>query len=153
MDQVELDAELVVASETCKRAGTPTRTASDDTPLSILIVEDEALVASYIAAVLRQSGYSVAGMAASGTEALSLADEMRPELALVDVRLTGPIDGIEVASRLQQQFGTRSIFLSGLMDAATRRRAQAEAHPLGFLHKPFRPSQVFNAIEEALGSP
>lgn len=120
-------------------------------PASILIVEDEALVASYIKTVLGQSGYAVAGTAASGPEALSLAAETRPELALVDIRLTGPIDGIELAARLRRQFGTRSIFLSGLMDANTQRRAR-EADPLGFLYKPFRPSQVFNAIEEALGA-
>jgi hypothetical protein len=66
-------------------------------PVSILIVEDEALIASYIEEVLGESGFRVAGIAASGPEALSLAAETRPSLALVDIRLTGPIDGIEIA--------------------------------------------------------
>lgn len=117
--------------------------------ISILIVEDEALIASYIKEVLGELGFGVAGIAASGREALSLVAENHPALALVDIRLTGPIDGIELACRLRQEFDVPSIFLSGLVDAATIERARA-AKPLGFLAKPFRPSQVFNAIQRAL---
>jgi two-component system, response regulator PdtaR len=118
-------------------------------PVTILIVEDEALVASYIEEVLGESGFRVAGIAASGPEALSLAAEARPTLALVDIRLTGPIDGIELACALRERFGLPAIFLSGLIDAETTKRAE-QAQPLGFLSKPFLPSQVFNAIERAL---
>ncbi len=121
-------------------------------PVSILIVEDEALVASYIEEVLGESGFRIAGIAASAPEALSLAAETGPALALVDIRLTGPIDGIELACRLRQKFGLRSIFLTGLVDAETAERARS-AQPLGFLPKPFLPSQVFKAIEHALGLP
>lgn len=118
-------------------------------PVSILIVEDEALIASYIEEVLAESGFRVAGIAASGTEALSLAAAEQPSLALVDIRLTGSIDGIDLARRLRERFELPSIFLSGVVDEQTMRRAQT-AQPLGFLAKPFRPSQVFNAIERAL---
>ena len=118
-------------------------------PISILIVEDETLIASYIEEVLGGSGFRVAGIAASGPEALSLAAESRPSLALVDIRLTGPIDGIELACLLRQRFSLPAIFLSGLADADTTARAQ-KAQPLGFLPKPFLPSQVFNAIQRAL---
>jgi two-component system, response regulator PdtaR len=118
-------------------------------PVSILIVEDEALIASYIEEVLGESGFHIAGIAASGPEALALAAEAVPALALVDIRLTGPIDGIELACLLRQKFGVASIFLSGLADAETTQRAAA-AQPLGFLPKPFLPSQVFKAIERAL---
>jgi two-component system, response regulator PdtaR len=118
-------------------------------PVSILIVEDEALVASYIEEVLGESGYRIAGIAGSGPEALSLAAETGPSLALVDIRLTGPIDGIELACQLRRNFGVPAIFLSGFVDAETTKRAEA-AQPLGFLSKPFLPSQVFKAIEQAL---
>ncbi len=121
-------------------------------PVSILIVEDEALIASYIEEVLAESGYCVAGIAASGQEALSLAAENHPTLALVDIRLNGPIDGIELACLLRQKFSLPAIFLSGLADPETTARAAA-ARPLGFLAKPFLPSQVFKAIEHALGLP
>ena len=121
-------------------------------PVSILVVEDEALIASYIEDVLAETGYRIAGVAASGSEALALAAEQQPSLALVDIRLTGPTDGIELACQLRSQFALPVIFLSGLVDDETSRRAAA-AQPLGFLNKPFRPSQVFNAIERALDRP
>jgi two-component system, response regulator PdtaR len=121
-------------------------------PISILIVEDEALVASYIEEVLGESGFRIAGIAASGHEALSLAAETSPDLALVDIRLTGPIDGIELACQLREKFAVPAIFLSGLFDAQTTERARS-AHPLGFLPKPFLPSQMFNAIQRALDLP
>jgi len=121
-------------------------------PISILIVEDEALIASYIEEVLGESGFRIVGIAASGPEALSLAAEDSPALALVDIRLTGPIDGIELACQLRDKFAVPAIFLSGLIDPQTAERARA-AQPLGFLPKPFLPSQMFNAIQRALDLP
>ena len=125
--------------------------ASPDTskPVSILVVEDEALVASYIEEVLGESGFRVAGIAASGAEALSVAAQQHPTLALVDIRLSGPVDGIELAHQLRQAYGVPAIFLTGLVDERTTERARS-AEPLGFLKKPFLPSQVFNAITRAL---
>jgi two-component system, response regulator PdtaR len=116
---------------------------------SILIVEDEALVASYIREVLEESGFTVAGIASSGPEAMSLATASPPDLALVDIKLAGPMDGIEVAALMRARFNTYSIFLSGVADPQTMERAQSVEH-MGFLEKPFRPSQVFNALQRAL---
>ncbi len=122
---------------------------TDQRRASILIVEDEALIASYIQEVLEESGFAVAGIASSGPEAIALASTSKPDLALVDIKLAGPMDGIEVARLMQTRFNVPSIFLSGLCDPETTARAKT-ASPLGFLEKPFRPSQVFNALEQAL---
>jgi CheY-like chemotaxis protein len=127
---------------------TRTSRAAPGSP-SILIVEDEALVASYIREVLGESGFVIAGMASSGIEALTVAGQTRPDLALVDIKLAGPMDGIEVALLLRSRFGVPSIFLSGTADPQVMQRAR-DAAPLGFLEKPFRPSQVFNALQRAL---
>lgn len=116
---------------------------------SILIVEDEALIASYIQEVLEESEFVIAGIASSGPEAISLVSATPPDLALVDIKLAGPMDGIEVAELLRSRFNVPSIFLSGICDPETMERA-SRATPLGFLEKPFRPSQVFNALESAL---
>jgi two-component system, response regulator PdtaR len=118
-------------------------------PVSILIVEDEALVASYIQEVLQESGFVISGVASSGPEAFSLVSSSPPDLALVDIKLAGPMDGIEVAQLLRGRFDVQSIFLSGICDPDTMERAQ-RIKPLGFLEKPFRPSQVFNALQRAL---
>jgi DNA-binding NarL/FixJ family response regulator len=132
-----------------------TKEASSQTPaqsaarvISLLIVEDEALVASYIQDVLEESGFTIMGVASTGPEALSLAGEMRVDLALVDIKLAGAMDGIEVAKLLRERHDVPSLFLSGMHDPETMRRAET-VDPLGFLQKPFRPSQVFNALERA----
>jgi DNA-binding NarL/FixJ family response regulator len=117
--------------------------------VAILVVEDDALVASYIRDVLEESGFIVLGVASTGAEAFALIDEIKPRLALVDIRLAGPLDGIEVARQLLASYNVSSIFLSGIDDPEIIERAE-QAHPLGFLRKPFRPSQVFNALERAL---
>ncbi len=116
---------------------------------AILIVEDEALIASYIQEVLEESGFAIVGVASSGIEALTLAAESLPDLALVDIKLAGPMDGIEVVRELRRRFNVPSIFLSGVADPAVMERAR-QVPALGFLEKPFRPSQVFNALQRAL---
>lgn len=137
----------MVSSPTDTKVDAPA--AAVKRPASILIVEDEALVASYIQEVLEESGFVIAGIASSGAEAMSLASAGRPDLALVDIKLAGPMDGIEVAQLMRSRFNVQSIFLSGVCDPETMERAKSAA-PLGFLEKPFRPSQVFNALQRAL---
>jgi len=116
---------------------------------SILIVEDEALIASYIREVLEESGFIIAGVASTGVEALTLVGDSVPDLALVDIKLAGPMDGIEVATLIRNRFNVRSIFLTAVADPEIIARAR-DAAPLGYLEKPFRPSQVFNALQRAL---
>ena len=70
----------------------------------------------------------------------------------MDIRLAGPMDGVEVAQVFRSQHRVPVIFVSGFCDTATIERAKA-AQPLDFLVKPFRPSQVFNAIEAAYAFP
>jgi CheY-like chemotaxis protein len=123
---------------------------SGDRAYHILVVEDEALVASYIQDVLEESGFRVIGTASSGPEALAVASGTAIDLALVDIKLAGPMDGIEVARVIRERFNIPSLFLSGMADPATMERAKLVEH-LGFLQKPFRPSQVFNALEQAVG--
>jgi two-component system, response regulator PdtaR len=115
----------------------------------ILVVEDDALLSSHICEVLVELEFVVAGCASSGAEALSFAERNRPALALVDIHISGSMDGIELAQLLRERFGVPSIFLSGIRDDQVIERARA-AGPLGFLQKPFRPSQVFDALDRAL---
>ena len=115
----------------------------------LLIVEDDVLLVSSLEELLSDSGFEVVGAVGSASTALSLAEERRPELALIDIRLVGPIDGIELARQLRNRFQVPAIFLSGFADPETRERALL-AQPLGFLRKPYRASQVFNTIQRAL---
>jgi len=115
----------------------------------LLIVEDDVLLASAVQELLRDSGFEVVGTAGSAAAALSLAKDQNPQLALIDISLVGRIDGIELACRLRDEYRIPTIFLSGLADPEARERALI-AQPLGFLRKPYRASQVYNAVQKAL---
>jgi DNA-binding NarL/FixJ family response regulator len=115
----------------------------------ILIVEDEPLISSYMTDILQEFAFDVAGCASCAAEAIALAEQNRPRLAVVDIRLTGAVDGIEVASVLRDRFGVLTIFLSGAEDEVTIARARA-AQPLGYLQKPFLPSQFLDALQAAM---
>jgi CheY-like chemotaxis protein len=111
----------------------------------ILVVEDEVLVRDFIVDVLEEQGWVVTGAVGTAQEAIASVASDRPDLALIDIRLPGAIDGIELAHRLVRQ-GIEPIFASGSNDAATRARVAA----LGdgrFLSKPFRAEQLVEAIE------
>lgn len=66
----------------------------------ILVVEDEAIVAADLAGKLKRLGYEVADIAATGENAVSLADRLCPRLVLMDIQLEDPMDGISAAARV-----------------------------------------------------
>jgi CheY-like chemotaxis protein len=117
----------------------------------ILIVEDEPLIGSYIAHVLKEFSFSITGCSSSGTEAIALAEQHKPRLAVVDIQISGNMDGIEVAKALRDRFGIPTIFLSGIKDSETIERARALGSP-EILRKPFLPSELLDAVERALSS-
>ncbi len=117
----------------------------------ILVVEDDPLVSSYVTEILRKFALPVCGCASCGPEAIVLAEQNEPKLAIADIQLRGPTDGIEVARILRERFGVRTIFLSGVEDDRILERAR-DADPLGMLKKPFLPSQLLDAIPRAFFS-
>lgn len=116
---------------------------------SILIVEDDRVVARDISQQLEKLGYSVAGMVATGEDSVEIAAEARPGLVLMDIRLAGQMDGIEAARRIQARARIPVIFLTAFADDETVRRA-SHAEPFGYLLKPFEETQLRTAIEMAL---
>lgn len=117
--------------------------------IRLMVVEDEALVAQTIKDVVEDLGHRVCGIAQSEAGAIELAQRERPDLALMDIRLSGGSDGIAVARRLAANFGIRSIFLSGYADHATMSRI-TESYPLGVVHKPFSTAQIKSALDLAV---
>ncbi len=102
----------------------------------ILIVEDEMFVAMDIEAAVIKAGHKVVGFAGTAERAVTLADEMRPDLVLMDIRLPGERDGVDAAIEIRQRFDIPSLIISGYSDAETSARA-APARTLGFIAKPF----------------
>ena len=118
-------------------------------PAKILIVEDEQITAADIEDTLGRLGYEVVGIASNGEQALDIARRRSPQIALMDIRLKGEMDGIETARRLRQQFDTPSIFLTAHTDDSTLARAQ-HTEPLGFIVKPFHESELQASLQMAL---
>jgi two-component system, cell cycle sensor histidine kinase and response regulator CckA len=116
---------------------------------TILIVEDERIVARDLQAMLHRLGYTVAALAANGADAIAKARTLRPDLVLMDIRLQGAMDGIEAASAILTQLDIPVIYLTAFTDDATRQRARQTA-PYGYLVKPFDERTVQTTIEMAL---
>ena len=116
---------------------------------SILVVEDEAIVAQDIKARLEGLGYIVTGMAHNAEDAIRIAGDGHPDLALMDIRLGGGRDGIEVARSIKTSLDIPSIFLTAYADEETIKRA-GTAEPFGYLVKPFQDRELHASIETAL---
>ena len=117
--------------------------------ISVMIVEDEGLIATDIAAQLTSSGYAVNGITASGEEALAHLSQSHPDLVLMDIKLKGQLDGIATAMRVRSEHSLPVIFLTSHADNDTLARAK-HAEPLGYLVKPFRKVNLCSAIEMAI---
>jgi diguanylate cyclase (GGDEF)-like protein/PAS domain S-box-containing protein len=115
----------------------------------ILIVEDERITALNIEQRLKQLGYDVIGNVASGEEAVTRADALRPDLTLMDIHLAGQMDGIDAAQVLRSQFDIPVIFLTAYADEPTLARAELNS-PYGYLLKPFQPRELDATLRMAL---
>ncbi len=116
---------------------------------SVLIVEDERIVAKDLQQTLAAMGYDAFAIATSGDEAISQASERRPDVVFMDIRIKGQQDGIETAQILRSRFDVPVVYLTAHADAATIERAK-RTEPLGYLMKPVRAAELRSAIEIAL---
>jgi two-component system, response regulator PdtaR len=118
------------------------------TPGTVLIAEDEPLVALFLADVVEDQGLAVIGPAATPEEALAATAKTPPQIAIVDANLGAKGDGIALAEELQRAHGTRIIFLSG--DASLSANPAVHAlKPLAVLQKPCPPGELEAALRAA----
>ena len=115
----------------------------------ILIVEDEPIVAEDLKRILERLGYQVVGKAANGPDAIRQAELNRPQMVLMDIRLEGPMDGIEVAEYILTHFDIPVSYLTAYADEDTLERAKATL-PFGYILKPFEERHLQTTIELAL---
>lgn len=116
---------------------------------TILIVEDEKLIALDLLRRLERFGYDIVGTAVNGTEAYAIAADQRPDLVLMDIMLAGGDDGIETGARLRRELGCAIVFLTAYADATTLSLCR-KAEPYGYILKPFKERDLFTAIDMAL---
>jgi DNA-binding response OmpR family regulator len=113
--------------------------------LRILIVEDEAVTAADLHDELTAQGYEVIGTTDTAESALRLAEEGKPDLVIMDIKLAGSSDGVHAASAMRGA-EIPVIFLTAHYDARTLARAKL-ATPVGYITKPFEPHELAVAIE------
>ena len=112
----------------------------------ILVVDDDRLVLAMVVHGLSQAGYEVID-ADNGDDAILLAREHRPDLALLDIRMEGKT-GFDVAQYLREAVHTPFVFLSAFSDEQTVAKVQALG-ALAYLVKPLEVQQIVPAIDAA----
>ena len=111
----------------------------------LLIVEDNWSVAEELRRKLVQAGFDVVGMASGGRQAFEIAEEERPEVAIVDVDLRDNIDGTTVGELLAER-GVAIIYVTAFVDLALK---EGRNHAVDVLGKPYQDRELFAALEKA----
>jgi len=115
----------------------------------ILIVEDERIIAIDLQRRLEKFGYTVAGIVVTGEQAVLSAQETLPDIILMDIMLSGKVDGIEAATIIKNTLQIPVIFLTAFSDEKTLERAK-QAEPFGYILKPFKEKELYTTIDIAL---
>lgn len=114
-----------------------------------LVVEDDCLVARDCAALLRRQGASSVDLARSAEEALRAAERCPPRVALVDIHIDGPVNGMLVGEMLAQD-GAGVIYISGRIDQAV---LWGRGHAVDILRKPVDERELKKAVATAHNLP
>jgi len=114
----------------------------------VIVVEDDSALAGVIAATLRAVGCNVLGVAASGEDALDLAERSAPDVIVMDVGLAGRIDGIEAARRLRRRCGCPVIFHTAFADPEHTAEMQSIRRS-AILRKPCPMDRLVRAVQTA----
>jgi PAS domain S-box-containing protein len=115
----------------------------------LLVVEDDGVVAWHLQETLEKLGHTVVATISSGALAVETADRLRPDVVLMDIRLKGPLDGVEAAEQIYSHFDIPIIYLTAHTDETTLKRAKQSA-PFGYLVKPLREQDLQTTIEITL---
>lgn len=116
---------------------------------TLLIVEDEKIIAKDIANILKKFGYIVPTIVSSGEEAIRKLEEGPVDLVLMDIVLKGNLDGIEAAKHIYNRFKIPVVHLTAYADDETLDRVK-ETQAYGYIIKPFKERELYTAIELAL---
>ena len=115
----------------------------------VLIVENEAIVSMDMRYQLEAMGYYVPAEISSGEAAVEAASQLHPDVVLMDIRLSGEMDGIEAAEEIRRRFHIPVIYLTGSADEAKLTRDKT-TDPFGYLFKPFDYAELKAIIEKSI---
>jgi CheY-like chemotaxis protein len=114
----------------------------------LLIVEDESEVARTLELKLKKFGYTVVGSERSAEKAIEKAGELHPDIILMDIELSGSMDGIQAADAIRKKYQIPSIYITAICDARTLQRVGASI-PYGYILKPFHDDELRTVIDIA----
>lgn len=113
---------------------------------NILVVEDEYIPANYIKKILQQNGHNVIDIVGSKEEALkAIEDKKYPDIILMDIKIKGGTDGIELAEIFQEKSHVAILYISAYANNQFLERAK-DTHPIGYLVKPIQPQSLISTI-------
>jgi CheY-like chemotaxis protein len=115
---------------------------------SILVVEDDGIVAKDLQSRLHMMGYPVNDIAYNGREAVEKAESGRPDIILMDIKLSGDMDGVEAAQIIRNKYSIPVIYLTAYADVKTVERAK-ETRPYGYLIKPIEQRELEATLRKA----
>ena len=118
---------------------------------SILIVEDEFIVAYEIKQTLEDRGFTVCGVVGSGEEAVAVAQRRRPNCVLMDVNIRGRMDGVAAARHIRRHYGIPVAFVSGFPAQEVMAQAR-DVVPIACFTKPLDFDEVCTVLDERLGT-
>jgi DNA-binding LytR/AlgR family response regulator len=117
--------------------------------MKIAVVEDELIIATTLVKKLNSLGYEVLAPCSTYNEAIQLLAAERPNVILIDIRLKGKLDGVDLAHYVRNNYEIPIVFATANGDAATIERAKM-AKPNAYVIKPFTKQELHAAIEIAL---
>lgn len=116
---------------------------------SVLVVDDEAMIAELWSLYMEFMGLEVCGTAATANDAIRLAQEHRPAVVLMDMRLLGREDGVDAALAIHADVGSKVIFITGSQEPETIARIELD-HPAAVLIKPVPEQLLRNTVSRVL---
>jgi len=119
--------------------------------LRIGIVEDEMIIAESIGSSLKQLGYEVTPAVSTFESAIAMIEAEHPDLLMLDIRIKGDNDGIDLANYVNENFQIPFIYLTGNSETVSVERAK-QTSPAGYLMKPFTKDDLYTTIEIAFSN-
>lgn len=113
---------------------------------TIIIVEDEALIADHIAMILSDEGYEILGIFDEAETLFTALKDMRPSVILLDINLNGALDGVDIANEINKEHQIPIVFLTSNTDVRTIERVKY-TKPAGFITKPYTPEELVSNLE------
>ena len=111
----------------------------------ILIVDDEVLIAEFLKDILQSLGYSNLRLAHNKDQAIVHVIEFMPDLVLLDIRMNGELEGIEIAEEISLHYKTPFLFITAHSDKIIVQKA-LDTKPVGYITKPFKKMDIYAAV-------